>query len=495
MKSSVDSNRYILLPALGLQADFQSNPKVQDFLLSLDDDLKAKKSSRLNLRVRGPKRETMNLKVVDSIHENGAKLVEMDEAKMADLKFSYPGIRIIPERFYRKALIRPEVRIKAKRVRETPSMQVKITNARNEPLQGVYVVAFTNFEEERGASGYTNSKGVVSLKLDTPTIERLYVYPDHSYWGFFRKNIRRSDALNITLQDINLTSNDIISSIYNQAQFENLRTPVRIGVIDTGIGPHRDITVLGGANFIPGEDDADHKDNGDGHGTHVAGIIGADGQIKGLAAGAELYSYRVFPKGGDASNFHIMKAIDRARMHQCDIINLSLGSEEMDEAIISSIRDAYSEGILCFAANGNDGRAPVNFPAAYSLTIAVSAMGQKGTFPRGTVQTSMVKSPFGTDKKNFIAGFSNVGPETDLIAPGVGVISTYPNDLYAVMDGTSMACPAAVGMAARLLSTRADILQMPRNQQRADEMLKFLSVKTSIMGFGANFEGKGMLFS
>lgn len=62
------------------------------------------------------------------------------------------------------------------------------------------------------------------------------------------------------------------------------------------------------------------------------------------------------------------------------------------------------------------------------------------------------------------------------------------------MDGTSMACPAAVGAAARLLSEKPEILKLKRNQQRADEMQKFLSMHIRAMGFGANFEGKGMLF-
>jgi subtilisin len=105
-----------------------------------------------------------------------------------------------------------------------------------------------------------------------------------------------------------------------------------------------------------------------------------------------------------------------------------------------------------------------------------------------------VQAPYGTDKLNFIADFSNIGPETDLTAPGVGIISTFPGNRYAVMDGTSMACPAAVGAAARLLSEQPALLKMKRNQQRSDEMQKFLSTRIQSMGFGANFEGKGMLF-
>jgi subtilisin len=245
--------------------------------------------------------------------------------------------------------------------------------------------------------------------------------------------------------------------------------------------------------MVMNENINDFRDR-EGHGTHVAGIIAAHGELPGVASGAELYIYRVFPEGKNASNFDIMKAIDRAKTDQCDLVNMSLGEAGLDEGIVSSIKDAYSEGLVCFAANGNDDRSPVSFPASYSLCIAVSAMGRKATFPAQTVQTGSVKAPFGKDKANFIADFSNIGPETDLTAPGVGIISTYPNDKYAVMDGTSMACPAATGMAARLLSGETAILAMPRNQARADAITKFLATKIKSLGFGANFEGKGMLF-
>lgn len=57
----------------------------------------------------------------------------------------------------------------------------------------------------------------------------------------------------------------------------------------------------------------------------------------------------------------------------CDLINMSLGSPDLDEGLISYIKDAYNKGGLCFAANGNDDRNPVSFPAAYSLCVAVSA--------------------------------------------------------------------------------------------------------------------------
>ncbi len=92
-------------------------------------------------------------------------------------------------------------------------------------------------------------------------------------------------------------------------------------------------------------------------------------------------------------------------------------------------------------------------------------MGGSEPFPKGLNPTA-ASLPFGKDKKNFIADFSNIGPETDLTGPGVGVISTVPSG-FGVMSGTSMATPAETGAAARLLATKPQILKMPRDQNRA----------------------------
>ena len=489
--------RYILLPANNMQADAGTgNPQIKDFLVSLSQNVARKAGVRLEARSSG-RTPAINVNVVDSIHENGAKLVTISDEQLADFRFSYPGLRIIPEKFYHLDFIRKPVERSVKRadVRLATSFtsQITITDKAGNPIPDVYAVAFTDFNTRAGASGITDGAGKLTLDLANSKIERMYVYPDHTYWGFFKKNFTLKASFGIKLTPIDLAVDDSLRYFYPTRTLPAITGKVRVGIIDTGFGPHKDITIKKGLNMVQGEAPGDFADL-EGHGTHVAGIIAAQGALPGMAAGVELYIYRVFPHGKEASNFDIMKAIDQAKNDQCDLVNMSLGEHGLDEGIVSSIKEAYSAGVLCIAANGNDDRAQVSFPASYSLTIAVSAMGRKGTFPPSTVQSGIVKAPYGKDKQNFIADFSNIGPETDLTAPGVGIISTYPDDKYAIMDGTSMACPAATGLAARLLAGQSDILAMPRNQARTDAIQKFLATKIKSMGFGANFEGKGMLF-
>ena len=147
---------------------------------------------------------------------------------------------------------------------------------------------------------------------------------------------------------------------------------------------------------------------------------------------------------------------------------------------------------MVFAASGNDDRIAVGAPAKDPMALAITAMGRKGTYPAASVESGDVMAPFGTDKKNYITSFSDIGPEVDLTAPGDGIISTFPQG-YAVLDGTSMACPAAVGAAAQMLSGQTAILALPRNQARSDAMAQFVLKKAKSLGFPANMQGQGML--
>jgi subtilisin family serine protease len=121
-------------------------------------------------------------------------------------------------------------------------------------------------------------------------------------------------------------------------------------------------------------------------------------------------------------------------------------------------------------------------------------MGHKGTFPSGTEPAGSVARPYGKDKNDFVAEFSNIGSDTDVTGPGVGVISSVPSG-YGVMSGTSMACPAATGAAANLLARAPHLLALPRNQTRSDAMVKAIYAAARALGFGPSFEGKGLVLS
>jgi len=246
---------------------------------------------------------------------------------------------------------------------------------------------------------------------------------------------------------------------------------------------------------VYGENESDWADL-DGHGTHVAGLIAANGaHFRGVAPGTRLRVYRVFgAKEDGASNFAIAKAIDRAVADGCDLLNLSLGGGPTDVLTDEAIKDARSRGVLCVVAAGNDG-GPVAWPGRHTLAMAVSALGVRDQWPPEATQSEEVERPFGRSFNGapcFVARFSNRGPEIDLAAPGLGIISTLPPDSYGVMDGTSMACPVATGVLARRLARRPDIVAQARDTARADEIERLALTDNLSLDLPRDLQGHGM---
>lgn len=450
----------------------------------------------------GATRIRTQVRVIDSIHENGAKLVELSPNDVSALRAEQPGLRVVPVVYFQTAEApRPSIAPGAKGSFSAQAVKLRlqiVSRAGGAPVPSATVVAFTDFANRLGAQGTTNSQGIVSLALggESKKVQRLYVYADGGFWNLLRKNVTLKTGGQISLRPLDLSFTDSLRHFYGTSPLDAGRG-VKVGVIDTGVEPHPDLKIDGGANTVTGENPNDFDDNGDGHGTHVAGIIAARGTppsgVRGLAPAVSLRSYRVFGQNShNASNFSIAKAIDRAVSDGCDLINMSLGGGAPDEATHSAMANARASGTVVFAANGNDGRQPVSSPAADSLALAVSALGRKGTYPSGVAQADEAIKPFGKDKKNFIAAFSNIGPETDLTGPGVGVISTFPGG-HAVLDGTSMACPAVVGAAARMLGGRPDLLGLKRDQARSDAIVAAVLQGAKQLGFGGIFEGQGLL--
>ncbi|MBM7702133.1 S8 family peptidase [Metabacillus iocasae] len=207
---------------------------------------------------------------------------------------------------------------------------------------------------------------------------------------------------------------------------------VKVAVIDTGIATnHPDLRVAGGASFVS-YTDSYNDDNG--HGTHVAGIIGSlknDTGTIGVAYDADIYGVKVLEENGSGSLSSIVEGIDWTIANDMDIINLSLGTSIGSTALKEAVDRAYQSGIVVVAAAGNSGNIlglgdTVNYPAKYDSAIAVGA----------------------TDQSDRRASFSSHGSAVEIAAPGEGIYSTYLNGGYATLSGTSMASPYAAGVLA-----------------------------------------------
>lgn len=478
--------RYVLLPTRGFTAsEPYSAPATLRFLASLTP------SARPDVPAR--------FVVLDSIRANGAKLVSLPTADLGAFRRAHPGTRIVPEVFYQPARApRPAVRVAAARDAAGPSVGVVLLvelQSDGTGLPDVEVIAFTNFAEGVGAQGRTNRRGQVRLRLpaDTRSLERLYLFPRTRAWPRLMRDYRIG-VEPIGLRPLDPAFVDSRIACYGRAA-ETDGSGVTVGVIDTGSGPHGSLPIAGGANTVFGEDESDWADV-DGHGTHVAGLIAADGaDFRGMAPGVALRAYRVFGTDDDgASNFAIAKAIDRAVADGCDLLNMSLGGGPLDVLTDEAIKDARGRGVLCVIAAGNDGGA-VSWPGRHTLAMAISALGVRGRWPRDATQSEEVQRPFGRafgSDQCFVARFSNRGPEIDLAAPGVGIISTLPEDAFGVMDGTSMACPVATGALARRLAQRPDVLAQPRDAARADELERLALTGNLDLDLPRDLQGDGL---
>ncbi|MDP2719097.1 MAG: S8 family peptidase, partial [Dehalococcoidia bacterium] len=210
-------------------------------------------------------------------------------------------------------------------------------------------------------------------------------------------------------------------------------TGIKVAVLDSGIDlDHPDLNVAGSVNFAGGGKDADDKY---GHGTHVAGIIGAKDNgtgVIGVAPGVSLYAVKVLGNSGSGNYSDVIAGLQWAVVNGMQVTNNSYGSAGNPGATVEAAFDqAYSAGIINIAAAGNEYGSPVIYPARYGSVVAVSA----------------------TTTSDSLAGFSNIGPEVELAAPGVSILSTYKSGGYTELSGTSMASPHVAGVAALIISS------------------------------------------
>jgi thermitase len=221
---------------------------------------------------------------------------------------------------------------------------------------------------------------------------------------------------------------------------------VLVAVIDTGIDWHHPDLA---ANYVPlGYDwvnnDTDPVDD-NGHGTHCAGIIAAGLNnsigIAGLAQ-VRIMAEKAFNKIGIGDEVNLAKAIVHAVDQGAKILSCSWGGHGESALMHYAVRYAYDHGVLIISAAGNDITECKSYPAAYEEVVAVSA----------------------TNENDSSADFTNYGDWIEVAAPGVNVYSTWLNDTYISLSGTSMSTPHVAAVAALLWGQFPDIT---RNQVRA----------------------------
>lgn len=270
---------------------------------------------------------------------------------------------------------------------------------------------------------------------------------------------------------------------------------VVVAVLDTGVDTdHPDLkeNLLQGYNTITRDTDTDDML---GHGTHVAGIIGATGgNAEGISGGAypvvKILPIKVLGDSGSSTQDSVNEGIDYAinwrgpEGQKVDIINMSLGTPFITTTESETVKKAHDAGILVVAAAGNEyatlGHHHVGSPAIWPEAIAVGAIDSRGR----------------------VASFSNRGFGLDVVAPGDNILSTIPSDSeiaqapttlkttdsqYGFLPGTSMAAPYVSAIAAQLKAMRPDL---------TPSELKFLieSTAADVAQQGFDFDtGRGLV--
>jgi subtilisin len=275
------------------------------------------------------------------------------------------------------------------------------------------------------------------------------------------------------------------------------RVDADVAIVDTGIDPHhQDLNVAGGINCSTSDPAAWYDSNG--HGTHVAGTVGALDNgigVVGVAPGVRLWAVRILdPLGNGLLSWYVCGLNWIAAQHDpvdptrplFEAVNMSVqkpGHDDGDcgnangDVMHRAVCGVVAAGVTVVAAAGNNRASASNWiPAAYREVITVSALADTDGLPGGRGGHACY-SWNSYDQDDTFADFSNYGPAIDLIAPGKCILSTLPGNRYGTMSGTSMAAPLVTGAVALYKSSRP--LATPEQVKAALVAMGNLDWKTS----------------
>ncbi len=239
------------------------------------------------------------------------------------------------------------------------------------------------------------------------------------------------------------------------------RVDVDVAVLDTGADlDHPDLNIYrytncarqGPFNTTCSDNDSGAND-GDGHGTHVAGTIAAldnDSGVVGVAPGARLWVVKVLDNRGSGYLNWILAGIDHVTAHagEIEVANMSLGFSGISVILDDALTTAVAAGVVYVVAAGND-RVDVSqvSPGGHPDVITVSALADFDGAPGGLTDDTVGFSSCTESDDDSFACFSNYGSGVDIMAPGLLILSTWPGGTNSI-SGTSMASPHVAGAAA-----------------------------------------------
>ena len=247
----------------------------------------------------------------------------------------------------------------------------------------------------------------------------------------------------------------------------------KVCIMDTGYTlNHADLPSSGvtGDDGYGSNNTGNWYNDGNGHGTHVAGTIAAIGSNNQGVVGVNpsgrlgLHIVKVFNDSGSwAYGSDLIEAVNQCKNAGATVISMSLGGGASSTAERAAFDSAYASGILNVAAAGNDGNSNMSYPASYGSVMSVAAVDSSGN----------------------VANFSQYNSQVEIAAPGVGINSTYNNGSYKSLSGTSMATPHVSGVAALVWGNNPNCtVQQIRDGLNASAQDKGSSGRDSYYGYG-----------
>lgn len=245
---------------------------------------------------------------------------------------------------------------------------------------------------------------------------------------------------------------------------------IDVAIIDTGIYDEHPFLIVEKEIDYTGEGTSDLH----GHGTHVAGIVASTDSIyKGVAYGSNLFNVKVLDQYGSGSGSDVIKGIEWAVDNGAEIISMSLGAEvascDGTDALSRAVDNAVDKGVVVVVAAGNSGpdTGTITAPGCSKKGITVGAV----------------------DDNDNVPSFSSRGPtddgriKPDLVAPGVGIISTWKDGSFRLLSGTSMSTPHISGVVALLLETDSSL--------GPADIKSILKINALDLGLDGNTQGAG----